>query len=155
MLSGDNSSIAVENCARASLVLVPMRVRTNEVLDPLDNDLHTTLQQLPLAAAVAAAAPVDLAAGPDTGAFSDLTEAEERRDVAANRLKRLEAQVRRAESRVAELRATAEMDPSEETDQALAAAATDLANVQRRALKARAIAELAQRELAELVEGST
>jgi hypothetical protein len=152
VLIGDNSSVAAENCATASLVLVPMRVRRSEVLDPMNADLHTTLQQLPLAAAVVAAAPVDLAAGPDSGAFSALTEAEERADSAIARLKRLETSLRRADSEVSEYRVKAELDPSEEVDQALEAAEIHLASVQRRTLKARAVAELAQREVAELVE---
>ncbi len=140
------------NLAGASIVFVPMRVRTDEILDPESHDLLDTMGRLPLAAAVAAAAPVDLAAGPETETATAIAAAEERLDTAEARKRRLESELQRADNLVARLRAQAAIQASDEVEAELEAAEVRLATVQRRTLKARAVVELAREELAERIE---
>jgi amino acid transporter len=139
-------------CADASLVMVPARLHRNEILDPLDADLYTLLEQLPLSAIVVAANPVDLVAGPESGGHSAITAAEERVEATEARLKRLEQQLTKVDGQVAELRAEVEHDGSDEAEARLDAAEAKQAMFSRRVLKARAAHDSAKRDLALVIE---
>ncbi len=145
----------VAELADATLVLVPMRVRSDKMLDPHGEDLLLTMAVLPLAAAVAAGAPVDLAAGPETEAANALAAAEERVDAAVGRLRRLEAELHRAENVVARLRSQAALGQPNDVEGELEDAELRLATTQRRTLKARAVADLAREELAGHMDQTT
>ncbi len=151
----DGQSDVRQAVGDGDLVLVPMRLRSDGMLDPDGDDLMRTMAALPLAAAIAAGAPVDLTAGPETEATAALRAAEERSDAAQRRLRRLEAELQRADGVVARLRTGAALDPSAEIEEKLEAAEVRLATVQRRTLKARAVAEIAAEELTELIEAGS
>ena len=139
-------------CGDAALVMVPGRLHRDELLDPLDSDLYALLQGLPLAAVVVAANPVDLVAGPESGAHSAITAAEERVEAAEARLKRLEEQLRKVDGLVADLRAEVERDTSDDAEARLDAAEARQATFARRVLKARAAHDGAKHDLASAME---
>lgn len=153
LVNPDRNVIALE-CAESTLVMVPARVRSDEMLDPLGGDLYFTLNRLPMAAAVIAGAPVDLEAGPESEHFSELSVAEDRVEVAEARLKRLESQLVKIDGEVADLLVKAERNGSDEDKTRLEAAEARQAVVTRRTLKARAVLETAARELQQLRDGA-
>jgi hypothetical protein len=139
-------------CGDASLLMVPARLHRNEILDPLDADLYTLLEQLPLSAIVVAANPVDLVAGPESGEHSAITTAEERVEATEARLNRLEEQLSRVNGVLADLRAEAERNTSDEAEARLDAAEAKQAMFARRVFKARAAHDAAKRDLALVIE---
>ncbi len=141
-------------CRDSTLVMVPARLRRDQILDPLDEDMYALFERLPMAAAVVAASPVDLVAGPESEAHSQLAEAEERVEAMENRLRRLEAQFAKIDAEVAELRVKAERNGSDDDEARLDAAEARHATFTRRLLKARALTERAQRELVALLEAA-
>ncbi|MDH4308720.1 MAG: amino acid permease [Acidimicrobiia bacterium] len=134
----------------ASLVVIPARLRREETLAPSGRDLFAVFPGLPLAVAVMAAIPVDLAAGPESAEHSELLAAEERLEAARSRLQRLERQLTEAHDTLSRIHARAGRNggvPAAEFDEA----EDHLALMTRRTLKARAVAEQAQRELERLL----
>ncbi len=136
--------------ADAALVLLPAKVRQNELITLFDQPVDALIARLPLAAAVMAAAPVELNAGPETGRHGLLAEAEERAETAVERLRTLEVQMAQAEAELDSLRTngTDQSGPDAAGFEEAEARATSVA---RRLLKAQGVAELARAEVAKLI----
>ncbi len=154
-LIAPNVDAAAAACGDATLVMVPARLRRDEILDPLNEDLYALFDRLPVAAAVVAGSPVDLVAGPESGEHSQIPDAEERVEAAESRLKRLETQFAKIDGELADLRVKAERNGSEEDEAKLDAAEARHTTLTRRLLKARALTDRARAELAELLESSS
>lgn len=154
-LIAPNVDAAAAACGDATLVMVPARLRRDEILDPLNEDLYALFDRLPVAAAVVAGSPVDLVAGPESGEHSQIPDAEERVEAAESRLKRLETQFAKIDGELADLRVKAERNGSEEDEAKLDAAEARHTTLTRRLLKARALTDRACAELAELLESSS
>lgn len=155
IVDGDSQASLAAECATATMVFVPARLRRREILDPFDEDLFSFFQQAPMAVAVVAGAPVDLMAGPETEVHSQITEAEERLEVTEGRLARLEESLAKAAAEVEELKAEAARSGTDEIDARLTSAEDQLETVTRRTLKARAAVDRAKQDLATLLEATS
>ncbi len=133
-------------CCQATLAVVPARLRSAGILGPQDCDLFELFERLPMAIAVTAAAPFDLAAGPESGEHARLLEAEERFEAATTRLRRLEGQLSESHEAIARLHHEAGRNGHDLAGE-LDLAAERLAVVTRRTLKARVVAEQAKLDL--------
>jgi amino acid transporter len=142
----------VAACTGAAIVLLPMRVRRGEILDPLGGRLDDVLRRLPMTAGVLAGAPVDLAAGPDTRHHTALTAAEERVETARHRLRSLEGHLADLEQEVAVLRMDAARPDDGEAPARLREREEQMQTVLRRTLKARAKLDAATADLSAILE---
>jgi amino acid transporter len=135
----------------SSLVFVPMVVKGTALKEAISaRDLGAVLDRLPLVAAVMAAAPVDLTAGPESGSHAELLAAEERLETARNRHRAL---VRQAASAVSDLDSLVEALQSDRSLKGEVEVATArLEDLRRRVLQAEVRIETAEREVAELTE---
>ncbi len=120
----------VTACGDATLVLMPMRIRDEQLLDPFEGDMTQLVEHLPMTGGVLAGADIDLTAGPDSGPGADLVAAENAADEAMERFRALEEQLEDAEIELARLRADG--SPGDE----LSDAEQRLERVRRRALSA-------------------
>jgi hypothetical protein len=77
IVDSDNHDAIITCCADASLVILPLSLKTGQVIDCCDVDAETLLPQLPLVALVLAAQQIDLDAEPETGAAGLLAAAED------------------------------------------------------------------------------
>ena len=140
-------------CGDAALVMIPSRLRRDDLLDPLDNDLYPLLEDLPMAAAIVAATSVDLIAGPESGVYSELAAAEDRVASAQDRLKRLTDQANKLENEVKELRSRASDGEWFDEEQQLESAEAHFAGLTRRVAKAQFALDLAEQALEALENG--
>ncbi|MFQ5601406.1 MAG: amino acid permease [Candidatus Krumholzibacteriia bacterium] len=138
----------VERSENASLVLLPLRMRGKQPLDPFGDRLEPLLDRLPLVALVRAAEDIDLDADPEVGKAYQITAALDAALDAVNRARKAEKQAERALAAAEKKRRTAEegIDPDDPVGQELleraALLATESANrLERQARKARAAAE--------------
>ncbi len=139
----------VEAGRQASMVLLPMRIRGQELLDRKGHPLDPMMRRLPMTAALLAGTPIDLFAQPDSGEAARLAEAEESVDEARRRLAILERHLAEQESHV-EVMAAA--DPTHPDYQPrLDAAEKRLDDLFRRTAKARARLESAEALVADLL----
>jgi hypothetical protein len=141
----------VTHLGGATLVAVPAHLRKERIIDPGGDDLFQLFEQLPLAVAVMAGAPIDLNAGPESPEHSELLMLEERAEAAEGRLERLERQLEETEHAVIRLRSHSTLNGQPATGE-LEAAEEQLAMFTRRTLKARAVAERARADLQRLLE---
>jgi amino acid transporter len=151
--SGSQERIAAQ-CRTATMIFVPARLRRTEILDPIDEDLYTFFEQVPMAVAVVAGSPVDLMAGPESEEHSQIAQAEERVEATERRLARLEEGLSKATAEVETLRTKAAQEGSDEIEAQLVAAEDHHETVTRRTLKARAAADRAHQELATVLESN-
>lgn len=138
----------VNTCADAAIVMVPMRIHRDETLGPCGQDLDALLQRLPLTAALLAAQPVDLLAGPESGDHVTLAEAEDAVAEAETRLHTLE---RRLASINRDLDAAEAGLVDGDVDAVIEDLTRERQTVGRRTLKARARVETARTELDALI----
>lgn len=138
----------VRACADAAIVILPMRIHRDETLGPLGEDLDALFRRLPLTAAVLAAHPVDLLAGPESGHHVTLAEAEDAVEEAESRLRTLE---RRLSTIDRDLMAAREGLVDGDVDEIIEDLARERQTAMRRTLKARARVEMARSELEELI----
>ncbi len=138
--------------ADAALVFLPIRIRSNEMLDPAGGDVAISFPAQPVVAAVAAGAPISLDAGPESEKFTAVTEAEERLEAAERRLRKLTNQLQTVRYDVEEARAAHAAMPSELTERLLTEAQNDLRSIKRRSLKAEVARSNAQTALEALLE---
>ncbi len=138
----------VEACGDATLVLMSMRVRGEQILDPFDGDMTELVSHLPMTGGILAGADIDLVAAPDSGEGAVLAAAEEAADGAEERLRVLEDQLEKAELELARLRESDEEGASD----AVLEAEEHLERTQRRTLSARARAEMARSVVDGLME---
>ena len=139
----------VETCADATLVLMPMRVRGEQIIDPFGGDMTELVSHLQMTGGILAGADIDLVAAPDSGEGAVLAAAEDASDEAAQRLRALEEQLESAELEVARLTNSGD---SGETD-ALLEAEVHLERTRRRTLSARSRADMARSVVDGLVDG--
>jgi len=138
----------VEACGDATLVLMSMRVRGEQILDPFDGDMTELVSHLPMTGGILAGADIDLVAAPDSGEGAVLAAAEEAADGAEDRLRVLEEQLEKAELELARLRESDEEGASD----AVLEAEEHLERTQRRTLSARARDEMARSVVDGLME---
>ena len=139
----------VEACADAALVLMPMRVRGEEIIDPFDGDMTELVSHLPMTGGILAGADIDLIAAPDSGEGAVLAAAEDAADEAAERLQVLEQQLEAAELEVARLMERGDQGGTD----ALLEAEEHLERTQRRTLSARSRADMARSAVDGLMDG--
>ncbi len=138
--------------AGATLVMLPMRLKGTTLLDEIAGvELPGLMSKLPLTAAVMAASPIDLTADPESGPAAELLAAEERADVANDRLRTLERQLKHAEADLRQLKVALPNWPSLASEVEVAEAR--VADLTRRVGKARARVDVAQADLDELRNG--
>ncbi|MEN8234031.1 MAG: amino acid permease [Actinomycetota bacterium] len=142
LIDADTHGI-VEACADATLVVAPMRIHRDETLGPCGHNLDALLQRLPLTAAVLAAQPVDLLAGPESGDHVTLAEAEDAVEEAEARLHTLE---RRLVTIDRDLTAAREELVVGYVDEIIEDLTRERQTVTRRTLKAQARVEMARSE---------
>jgi len=135
----DDVGDLIAACVDASMVMVPMRLRDGEILDPAGRPLAPIVEQLPMVAAIMAGAPFPLVVQPDEGSAAEVTRAEEAVDQAERRLAILEQQL--AEATAGAVAGAAGPDTDE------------LVDLERRTIKARARADDARSELERVIEG--
>ncbi|MEN8112812.1 MAG: amino acid permease [Actinomycetota bacterium] len=149
LIDADPETI-ISACADAALVIAPMRIHREETLGPLDTDLDSLLQRLPLTAAVLSAQPVDLLAGPESGHHVTLADAEDAVEDAETRLHALERRLAGIDRDLAGAR-----ERHDAGDSGAAEEVEDLTRerqtVMRRTLKARVRVESARSEVAALL----
>jgi amino acid transporter len=143
----------IEASADAALVLLPVRLREGNVYDQFGNDLDELIHHLPMTAGFVAPAPIDLAAGPDTGEPGRLAAAEREAAEARERKSALQKQMKKIAHEVAELRVQVEEHPERRRMRQLADAEKRLEATRRRIIKAVAKEEAARAEAARLLEG--
>ena len=134
-------------CGDASLVLMPMRARGDQIIDPFGGDMTELVSHLPMTGGILAGTDIDLIAAPDSGEGAALAAAEDTADEAAERLRALQQQLDEAELEVAILHEVGDADGGE----ALAEAERHLERTHRRSLSARARAEAARRVVDDLL----
>jgi amino acid transporter len=144
----------VDASADAALVLLPMRLREGNVFDQFGNDFDRVIADLPLTAGFLSGAPIDLAAGPDSGPPGRLANAEREAAVARERTAALQKQLTKIAGEVADLRVRVEENPQRHRRRQLADAEKRLENTRRRIIKARAKEEAAQAVVARLLESN-
>jgi amino acid transporter len=136
----------IDACQNTTLLLMPMRVRDEVLLDPFGGDMTELVRHLPMTGGVLAVADIDLLATPESGGVGALARAEEAAEMAEQRYLTLRGQVEHAEEAVARLRGDGG------TGEEVTTAEADLERVRRRALSAWARLEQARRELDERLE---
>ena len=139
----------VEACTDATLVLMPMRVRDELIIDPFGGDMTELVPHLPMTGGILAGADIDLIAAPDSGEGAVLAAAEDAADEAAERLRVLEQQLEAAEVEVARLTESGDHGAND----ALLEAEEHLERTQRRTLSARSRADMARAVVDGLLEG--
>jgi len=145
------SEDVVRVCADATLVLMPMRLRRGELLDPFGGDMVALASLLPMTAAIHAGAPIVLDTDPASGLAESLATAERSVDEARERLRNLENQLDEANAVVATLRDGADPDPARQAE-AIAEAQDRLERVHRRTLSARARVERTDADVQALLQ---
>jgi hypothetical protein len=137
----------VAACADATLALMPMRLLTGQIVDPLGGDMIALATRLPMTAAVHAGEPIHLDTDPESGRAFHIAEAEAAAEEARRRLRRLERQLRDA---------TAELDRATRArDEERARDLDDrVAQIRRKVLTTQARLERAETEVAHLLEGT-
>ena len=138
-------------CADATLVLMPMRLRKGELLDPFGGDMVALASQLPMTAAIHAGAPIVLDTDPASGLAESLGTAERKADEARERLRSLEHQLDEANAVVATLRDGVDPDPVQH-EEVMAEAEDRLERVHRRTLSARARVERTDADVQALLQ---
>ena len=136
----------VRSSRDAALVVVPARLTREGIVDSADRDLYSVFPQLPLTVAIVAAEQVDLNAGPESPDHLVLTAAEQRAEAAETRLGKLEDQLSKAKAQLANLqeRVARDIDVSAED---IENAESRVADLHRRTLKGRAVAEQARHDV--------
>ncbi len=152
VLEYHDAAALIEACGDAAIVFVPMRIRREEIFGPFDMPLDDLMRGLPMTAGVLAGAPIDLAAGPDSGLPGQIAAAEEDLEDAEARLAALLGNVKEWEERVLHLRHTAATSTNPEDLRALAQAEERLARIGRRAMAARARVDAARGEVVRLTQ---
>ncbi len=160
VLAGASRGEFIEAAKDASLVFVPFRLKDERPLGPFEGSVDSLVDELPMTALVHAAQDVELDEEPDEGRPGEIagamdaateakkkaTEAVEASEAAAKELKKLREALAAARAngkdpaKIREL-AEAEAKAAEESEKAI-----------RRAAKARAKAELAERAAQEIIE---
>ena len=148
VLPSDEPRDILAEAGDASMVLVPMRIRSGQLLDSSGRELEPLASQLPMMAAVLAGSPIQLMAQPDSGDALALVEAEEAEEEALRRVDILEKQLQEREAEVATLAAKVEDGPNGQA--MLEAAERRLADTTRRTIKARTRAEHASERVSQL-----
>jgi len=133
-------------CADATLVLMPMRLRTGEIIDPMGGDMVELASRLPMTAALHAGAPIKLDTDPESGLAADLAEAEEAVEDARDRVRKLEVSLVKAQSDVD--KALREAD-----ERTIVEAEDRLEAIRRRAVSAHLRVERAEAEVEKLLDG--
>jgi hypothetical protein len=96
-IKGGEADVMIAASGEAAMVMVPMVLSGTSMLEAISrSDLVGVASRLPLVAAIMAGQSVDLAAGPESGPQAELVGAEERFDVARDRLRALERQAAQA-----------------------------------------------------------
>jgi amino acid transporter len=144
----------VKASADAALVLLPMRLREGNVFDQFGNEFDRVVAHLPMTAGFLAGAPVDLAAGPESGPPGRLAIAEREAAEARERLAALHKQLDKVAGEIAELRVRAEESPQRHERRKLADAEKRLEATRRRIIKATAREEAANAAVARLLGGN-
>ncbi len=144
----------VSVCAESTLVLMPMRLRRGQIIDPLEGEMVELAARLPMTAALHAAAPILLNTDPESGLAESLAEAEQAVDEARGRLQKLEAQLEQANAEVSALRKDADRATSG-GDELLAEAEDRLERIHRRTLSARARVERTEAEVQAILQRSS
>jgi amino acid transporter len=155
VLVGDaTSSSFVDASLAASLVLIPMAIKGTSLREAISSDgLGSVSDRLPLVAAVMGTAPVDLAAGPESGPHAELLAVEDRLETARNRHRALVRQAASAVDDLDSLLDAFESDRSLKGEVEVATARLD--DLKRRVLQAEVRIETAEREVAEMTEQSS
>ena len=83
-------------CSDATLALMPMRMLSDQIVDPLGGDMISLAERLPMTAAIHAAEPIHLDTDPESGRAFHIAEAEAIAEEARQRLRRLERQLKEA-----------------------------------------------------------
>jgi amino acid transporter len=152
ILSGADQGAIADECASATMVMVPARLRRGEILDPGNEDLHRFFAVAPLAIAVIAAEPIDLVAGPESAEHGRLVEAEDRVAAAERRVERLRNELDRVDTELAGLRVRAHWNESDEPPREIEGVKERYETISRRTKKAEAVLEQARRDLAATLE---
>jgi amino acid transporter len=147
---GGTVGTVVSASRSADLVLMPMRISKDEILDGHGQPLGDVFDRLPQTAAILAGQRVDLEAGPESGEASEVAALQEEVVDAEDRARTLNRVHEKLLVRLTDLRARAPRDVAARHE--LAELEEELATVRRRILKAEARAETARRELAERLD---
>jgi amino acid transporter len=142
----------------ASLVFLPCVLRDEMPTCPFGEDLEALVGTLPVCVLVTAGEDIDLEAEPESGEPAERAAAEDTADEKATRAARLNKEAEKlraaAESAKADLEAAKEQpdaaDTLEELEKSAAGAELSAESMRRKALKAQAVADTAEREAAEL-----
>ncbi len=129
----------------AALVFMPMRLRSEEILDGNDDPLGSLFDDLPQAAAILAGQRVELEAGPETGEAARIAAVHEEMVDAQDRARTLNRVFEKTLVRIGELRAKAPGDSAARAD--LAKAEVELEVIRRKILKAEVKAEAARERM--------
>jgi hypothetical protein len=129
----------------AALVFMPMRLRSEEILDGNDDPLGSLFDELPQAAAILAGQRVELEAGPETGEAARIAALHEEMVDAQDRARTLNRVFEKTLARIGELRARAPGDSAARTD--LTKAEVELEVIRRKILKAEVRAEAARERM--------
>jgi hypothetical protein len=138
-------------CADATLVLMPMRLRRGELLDPFGRDMIDLAVRLPMTAAIHAGASIVLDTDPASGLAASLATAERSADEAHERLRKLEHQLDEVHAEVANLRNGVGAEPAH-LEEAMAEAQDRFERIHRRTLSARARVERANADVQVLLQ---
>lgn len=150
-VAGGSADDLVAVSSSSDLVFVPMVLKGTSLREGLTGaDLDAVTRRLPLVAAVLAAQPVDLAAGPESGPHADLLQAEGRLEMVRDRHHVLERQLGEAKSDLQRLREALERDPRLAGEVEVAEVRVE--DLRRRVLQAEARIETAETELEEVRE---
>jgi amino acid transporter len=131
----------------ATLVLGPMHLRGNTIVDPFDGDMIGLAARLPMTAAFHAGQPIVLDTDPASGIAEEIIRAEQAATDAMERLSKLESQLEDAH---ADLET---MDVASATPDEIADAEETLERIHRRVVTARARVERTQFEVDTLLSG--
>ena len=132
----------------ATLVLAPMHLRRETIVDPFDGGMIELAAQLPMTAAFHAGAPIVLETDPASGIAEEIAQAEQAAEDAEDRLATLEHQLATAHDRLES------MDVSTTTPEEVASAEETLDRIHRRVVSARARVERTRFEADQILEQS-
>lgn len=143
----------VRESAAASLVWVPMRLRSHRTLDPFGNELNQVMDRLPVVAAAIAASELVLDAEPDEGLAAELAAMLDRAGELDELSRSLQEQLDNALARVDKLERdlmelSVEAPPQTKSDMQkdLASANIAVEQLTRRMVKTKALAQAAREE---------
>jgi amino acid transporter len=137
----------VSACSDATLALLPMRLLTGQIVDPLGGNMISLAAQLPMTAAIHAGEPIHLDTDPESGRAVHIAEAEAAAEEARQRLRRLEGQLKDATAALDRATRAGNEERAHELEDRVA-------QIRRRVLSTQVRVERAETEVSHLLDGT-